>query len=452
MNRHALFPFVVLVLVGCDDVTDPTTRLDTPVFNSSPGASSDAIALAARGGSGFDIFTVEFDGSLTVTQLTDDPAGDFWPAWSPDASQIAFTKNADIYVVPADGSGPAVRLTNDPGFDDNPTWSPDGRRLAFLSTRADGRSHIFVLDLLDLAEPPVQLTSGRSSESGPRWSPDGTRLTFSQNIRIQVLDLASGTITEVAPSGRAPTWSPDGTEIAFQRTIQSPRQEDLFAVAADGSTERRLTNDGEFEIDPAWSPDGSEIAYWVPAREIRAVAADGSGTKRTLVGATGQLPGIKIMPRWRPQPVGPQTPAETVEATCAELQEIVDNNPGTPLADKLEDAIAYCTTALQELNKTPPDNQAAVGNIEGAVGDLEAVIKDLLLDAAQGTEIMDRLAATARQLAAGAIEDATDRGGDPVKIAEAEDALAQGDVLRDEGAFKDAVNKYKDALAKAEGA
>jgi len=31
-------------------------------------------------------------------------------------------------------------------------------------------------------------------------------------------------------------------------------------------------------------------------------------------------------------------------------------------------------TTLDELNKTPPDNEAAVGNIEGAIGDLEAAI------------------------------------------------------------------------------
>jgi hypothetical protein len=147
-----------------------------------------------------------------------------------------------------------------------------------------------------------------------------------------------------------------------------------------------------------------------------------------------------------------QTPAQATEDVIDELGNLVEADPGSPLADKLGDVIDKLQTALDELNKTPPDNQAAVGAIEGAVGDVEAAVKDGLLDAAQGTEIMDELAGVARQLAESAIEDATARGGDPGKIIEAEDALAEGDALRDAGAFKDAVNKYKDALAKAEGA
>ena len=45
------------------------------------------------------------------------------------------------------------------------------------------------------------------------------------------------------------------------------------------------------------------------------------------------------------------------------------------------------------------------------------------------------------------------RGGEPNVIADAQQALGDGDILRATGAlFKDAVNKYKDALAKAESA
>ncbi len=49
-------------------------------------------------------------------------------------------------------------------------------------------------------------------------------------------------------------------------------------------------------------------------------------------------------------------------------------------------------------------------------------------------------------------DEALVQDGDPIIIDDAEQALADGDALRDLGAFKDAVNKYKDALAKAESA
>ena len=143
-------------------------------------------------------------------------------------------------------------------------------------------------------------------------------------------------------------------------------------------------------------------------------------------------------------------PCHLTENQIDVLQAIVDANSGTPLADKVEGAIAKAQTALSELTKTPPNNQAAVGNIEGVVGDLEAAIG---LDSAQDdvlTDAMDALAGVARQLAADAVDGAIAQGADPGVVSDAQQALADGDALRTSGAFKDAVNKFKDALAKAE--
>ncbi len=145
------------------------------------------------------------------------------------------------------------------------------------------------------------------------------------------------------------------------------------------------------------------------------------------------------------------TPQEQIEGVIDKLQNIVDSD--TPAAGKAADAIAKLQTALDGLNKTPPDNQAALGNIEGAVGDLEAASG---LDSAQDdptlTDCMDQLAGIAQQLAADAIEQAIARGGDSIIVAEAQQFLFDGDDLRASGALKDAVARYKDALAAAEGA
>jgi len=91
-----------------------------------------------------------------------------------------------------------------------------------------------------------------------------------------------------------------------------------------------------------------------------------------------------------------------------------------------------------DLAKTPPDNQAALGNLEGAVGEIEAAVDDGM-DPVQGAQIMDDMAEIARLMAVEAIDDAIARGGD------AQQSLAAGDALR-------AAGDYKDALAKAEGA
>ena len=86
------------------------------------------------------------------------------------------------------------------------------------------------------------------------------------------------------------------------------------------------------------------------------------------------------------------TPSQAIGAVLIEVQGIVAANPGTPLADKVEDAAAGLQAALDELAKTPPDNQAALGKVEGAVGDLAAALGlDPTLDPAL-LGLMDQLA------------------------------------------------------------
>jgi TolB protein len=75
-----------------------------------------------------------------VTRLTNTPAGNVDPSFSPDGSRIVFTSfrdgNAEVYVMSADGSG-QTRLTNDPTPDSEPVFSPDGTKIAFQSFRDD---------------------------------------------------------------------------------------------------------------------------------------------------------------------------------------------------------------------------------------------------------------------------------------------------------------------------
>ncbi len=86
------------------------------------------------------------------------------------------------------------------------------------------------------------------------------------------------------------------------------------------------------------------------------------------------------------------------------------------------------------------------------MGDLEAAVKDGLLDPVLGAQLMDELAGLARRVASDALALAIAGGGDTDSISDAQESLADGDALRAAGAYKDAVNKYKDALSKAESA
>ncbi len=128
------------------------------------------IAFASNKGDDIDIYVMNADGS-DVRQVTDEPGGDSFPAWSPEGTKIAFQRfrgeTFDIYLINADGSG-LRQLTSDPATDRFPAWSPDGSRITFSSDR-NGQSDIYVMntDGSGVARLPTE-TGSRSRRGG--WS------------------------------------------------------------------------------------------------------------------------------------------------------------------------------------------------------------------------------------------------------------------------------------------
>jgi len=147
--------------------------------------------------------------------------------------------------------------------------------------------------------------------------------------------------------------------------------------------------------------------------------------------------------------MGSETPEEQVQNVSDELQAVIASTPGSPLADKLEDANAKVDTALVELAKSPPDEIAALGEIEGAIGDIQAAVASGVLDPSTGNDLLDNLEGIAKQFADDAIEDAIARGAD---VTTATQKLSEGVTARAAGDFKTAVAKYKDTITAAQEA
>jgi Tol biopolymer transport system component len=95
---------------------------------------------------------------------------DFFPAWSPNGRQIAFARkmsdsNYDIFVVGVDGSG-LTQLTDDPALDVLPAWTPDGRIL-FRSARG-GEWGIYIMNGDGSGQEKI-----KSAAAGPDWGGAG---------------------------------------------------------------------------------------------------------------------------------------------------------------------------------------------------------------------------------------------------------------------------------------
>jgi len=255
----------------------------------SPGqvAVRGRIAFASSRSGDLEIYSMNTDGS-DVVQLTDGPATDEEPAWSPDGRHIAFASNREggvfrLYSMASDGSG--VIMLTDSSVD--PAWSRDGSRIAgeraVRSCRRGACSIAYTRLFVMNADGSDLVVFGVGAIS-PSWAPDG-RLAFVENGQIAVMspDGSGLTVLTNDPDGAdKPAWSPDGTKIAFW-SIHSGVS-GLYVMNADGTGVTALTHDGTpGQERPAWSPDGTRIAFASDRDgdyEIYVMNADGSGVSQ----------------------------------------------------------------------------------------------------------------------------------------------------------------------------
>jgi dipeptidyl aminopeptidase/acylaminoacyl peptidase len=235
------------------------------------------------------------------------------PRWSPDGGEIAFLaqdgdKKSQIYLIDLAG-GDARQATHAKTSISLLAWRPDGQALAYAAPdetpektgeakfedafevgnnnyteRAPSQpTHLWLLTLSDGGAR--RLTQGRWSlpnhlpPAGPpsqlAWTPDGRALIFvkadspitgdSDSSRIARLDVASGAISNLAPSETEqgePRLSPDGQRVAFAeaRDGRRPNESAVFVSPADGGAAGEATHDIDHGLSlVGWTPDSQGL-------------------------------------------------------------------------------------------------------------------------------------------------------------------------------------------------
>lgn len=266
------------------------------------------------------------------------------PAFSPDGRYLYFSDdatpgntfeyskdvNGQIYVIRRldRETGEVDPYITGPGGSIRPTPSPDGKSIAFIR-RVRYQSVLYVMDIESGRETPVFSALDRDLQEtwaihgvypAISWTPDNRSIVFWADGRIQKVEVATGTVSnipfhvadtrrvqdavrfpvEVAPDSfdvKMVRWarpSPDGSKVVFE-ALGNLWIRDLPTGVA-----RRLTRQSDhFELYPNWSRDGRSIVYttWDDQQlgTVRVVPASG-GAGRVVT----PNPGHYIEPTFSP--------------------------------------------------------------------------------------------------------------------------------------------------------
>jgi Tol biopolymer transport system component len=243
------------------------------------------------------------------------PAGlhSHFPLWSPDGTSVYFVQGSipdklDIWRIPASGGVPE-RITSHNGRVSHPVFL-DRRTLMYLATDADGSGPwLYSMDVerrlphrlssvpdrytslaasadgsrlvltrasptrtlwrLPIADAPtteaseaarIALTTGTGFS--PRLGPNYLVYVSATGTSESIWKLANGTSTALwsGPGAQifgGPAISTDGRQIAF--SVKQKGQTLLYAIQADGTNVRIVSNSLDLQGAPAWAPDGKSI-------------------------------------------------------------------------------------------------------------------------------------------------------------------------------------------------
>ncbi len=247
----------------------------------SPDGTTLALMSNAAGGN-WDVWTIHPDGT-NLSQLTHEPSSEYTATWSPDGKWLVFSSDRlhrvwpNLWMLNLQHPGPPEPLSTGDGKYFFPAWSPDGTQIAFIYLPT-GPPYL-ELRLMSFPDRTIRtLDKDGLIFSPPAWSPDGKRIAFASdrtgNAEIWMLDVSPSSVTNLRQlthhpaADKDPSWSPDGRWIAFTSNrsgntdiwVMDVASLDTLSAGAEPPLQQ-LTHHPATDHYPQWSPDGRRIVF-----------------------------------------------------------------------------------------------------------------------------------------------------------------------------------------------
>ena len=250
-----------------------------------------------------DVYVVNADGAGERRLTHGEQPGEESPTWSPDGRRIAFVDINGLFAMDA-GGGPWQRLTDGPADDAHPAWSPVASVIAFDGSRGLFDGDIYVVS--SNGGEPANLTESLPLDSSPSWSPDGRRIAFMRmqnkrmRARLWVMNADGSGQTNLHAIGdeySRPSWSPDGTKLVYSWLTRClvPKLAGTQLQEARSRIRSASCSVGQVRYSRSGRPEGTVLVQKPRAGSERRV-----GTKISLLVSAG---------RPSPRPRGSRVPA-----------------------------------------------------------------------------------------------------------------------------------------------
>jgi TolB protein len=152
----------------------------------------------------WDIFKIRKNGT-GLEQLTNNPANDWQPNWSPDGNTIVFQSdrsgNWQLYTMNNSGIESNIQnLSNNLSYEDtDASWNPDGQWIVFSSDRSGNGAVLYIMKKDGTQK--TQITNHSDYDGAPAWAPNNNTIAFeserSGELRIWTVDLSTLLVSQL---------------------------------------------------------------------------------------------------------------------------------------------------------------------------------------------------------------------------------------------------------------